>query len=95
MMDLERTASINRYDPEPVAALMAVLNAPNDPMVLAPSVLITEMQTVMISASITAYSTAAGPSSLTRKWRRRGFMVFIDGPASLEVSSDTSSTKYA
>ena len=40
-------------------------------LTLVPRFLITVMQTTTISASITAYSTAVGPSSLTRKLRTR------------------------
>ncbi len=72
---------MDRYEPEPPAALMAAPNAPNDPMVPAPIDRITVTQTTMIKDSITAYSTAAGPSSVTKNWRRPWGMAFIGAPA--------------
>jgi len=48
--------------------LLTVLNVP---LMLLPSAPTIETQATMIKASITAYSTAVGPSSLTKK--RRAF----------------------
>src|SRR5262245_21772974 len=48
---------------------MAALTVLNVPLTLVPSVVTIVMQATRISASITAYSTAVGPSSLAMKRR--------------------------
>ena len=49
----------------------------NTVLAFVPSVLIAVKHTIMINASITAYSTAVGPSSETRKWRNFKVSDFI------------------
>jgi hypothetical protein len=61
-----RAATGGRGDHEPPIVLKDVLN---DPLRLAPKPRIAVMQTRRIKASITAYSTAVGPSSPNRKCR--------------------------
>src|SRR6185437_14960479 len=56
--------------------LIALLTLLNVPLTLVPSEVTIVMQATRIRASITAYSTAVGPSSLTRN-RRTEFRVFI------------------
>jgi hypothetical protein len=48
--------------------LMAVPTEVNVPFAFLPSVVMAPMQTTMIRASMTAYSTAVGPSSAFKKW---------------------------
>jgi hypothetical protein len=47
-------------------------------LALEPKALIAEMQTTMISANITAYSTAVGPSSFLRKLTREFVKLDMD-----------------
>src|SRR5579885_944770 len=60
------TDHCSRDDHEPPSELWTELNVP---LRLVPRLRITVTQTTTIRASITAYSTAVGPSSLTRKRR--------------------------
>src|SRR5262249_19652332 len=62
---------------EPEPPLSVLCTELNVPLMLVPRLLITVTQTTTIRASITAYSTAVGPSSLTRKFRTREKTPFI------------------
>src|SRR6516162_5422056 len=56
---------------------MAVPTVVNVLLAFVPSVVMATMQTTMISASMTAYSTAVGPSSLLTKFRTQDKTFFI------------------
>src|SRR5689334_8175437 len=62
----------------------AVPTAVNLALALVPTAWIAVKQTTTIKASITAYSTAVGPSSETRKLRMQLVKVFIASPTFTE-----------
>ena len=72
----------NRYDPATLLNELAELF--NIVLVLAPNTPIDAKHTRIIKASITAYSTAVGPSSETKKRRSLDRSVFMAHPPSGE-----------
>jgi hypothetical protein len=68
------------YEDAPPRAELTLLNVP---LTLVLSELITVIHATTIKASITAYSTAVGPSSLTKKRR-----IFAKGPLILDPLYD-------